>query len=76
LWHGLALADIYYNNLGYEFIFMFVSSGIAFGVRHISETVGQKSYDIKSKLLYNEVIEGIHEFFWFFYDHFTQRTKY
>jgi hypothetical protein len=77
-WHWVNQFNIYFNisgALGYALIFVFVPSGVAFGMRHISETVGQKSYDIKSKLLYNEVIEGLHEVFLVFLRPFYTTNK-
>jgi len=80
---GLALPGWHWAN---QFLFassvlnnMFQASafagGVAFGARHISEKVGQKSYDIKSRLLYNEVIAGIHEVFFVFLRPFYTTNK-
>jgi hypothetical protein len=67
--------DQFSNALGYMSLILVFVLGVDFGARHISETVGQKSYDIKSELLYNEVIEGIHEVFLVFLRPFYTTNK-
>jgi hypothetical protein len=80
---GLALPGSHWANqflfassvLNNTFLASSFAGGVAFGARHISEKVGQKSYDIKSRSLYNEVIAGIHEVFFVFLRPFYTTNK-